>query len=501
MRRMAAPAVVGQAASMGLGDRVSAWGLLFFLAIAAWRWGGLRRSDGSWFALAAGVLAAWLLLPLSRPAAAASHRWWCKDVYFWSGLLFLAYLGVQWWNAGRQLVYDPVVGRWGFTAPRHPTLPWAIGRDEAAQMFHWFFPAWVVGLCARSPKISRAGLGLVVRGLIASAGALALFGLVQFLSGTRAVYWILPMKDDFFASFTYANHAAAYFLLLAALSAGVLFRQLFRRDRLVRTAEKAWLTGTLLLCLVGANLSLSRAGVILSWMLALEIAAYGLIHGWRWLRATARVNLAAAVLAAAIGLVIVVSGTGGEAIRGEFAMKLRPIRQALPGVETVNLDLSDRPRLWSTAWSMLQDHPWWGVGGWGFRHLAAFYLPQELWGYLGRNPGRANVHCDPLQFLVEFGCVGAGLMTLAVSALVVALFTPGLHRGALFTMTCSGLFLVAVFSLIDLTFRCPAVLWTWTAMAAALPRLTDRERTPGLVPGGGSSGLWATAGQGILITP
>lgn len=307
------------------------------------------------------------------------------------------------------------------------------------------------------------------------------------------------MKDDFFASFTYANHAAAYFMLLAALSAGMLFRQLFRRDRPVRTAEKAWLAGTLLLCLVGANLSLSRAGVILSWMLALEIAAYGLIHGWRWLRATARVNLAAAVLAAAIGLFIVVSGTGGEAIRGEFALKLRPIRQALPGVETVNLDISDRPRLWSTAWSMLKDHPWWGVGGWGFRHLAAFYLPQELWGYVGRNPGRANVHCDPLQFLVEFGLVGAGLMTLAGSALVVPLFAPGLHRGAVFTMTCSGLILAVVFSLIDLTFRCPAVLWTWTALAAALPRLTDRERTPGPVPGGGSSGLRAAAGQGSLI--
>jgi hypothetical protein len=90
----------------------------------------------------------------------------------------------------------------------------------------------------------------------------------------------------------------------------------------------------------------------------------------------------------------------------------------------------------------------------------------------------ADVHCDPLQFMVEFGVVGAGLLVVALAELTVPLFGPGLNRGAVFTMTCSGLALVAVLSLIDLPFRCPAVLWTWTAMLAALPKLTARWREP-----------------------
>ena len=35
------------------------------------------------------------------------------------------------------------------------------------------------------------------------------------------------------------------------------------------------------------------------------------------------------------------------------------------------------------------------------------------------NAGQANVHCDPLQFLVEFGLAGAGLLALALGALLL----------------------------------------------------------------------------------
>ena len=34
-----------------------------------------------------------------------------------------------------------------------------------------------------------------------------------------------------------------------------------------------------------------------------------------------------------------------------------------------------------------------------------------------------------------------------------------------------GLALVALFSLIDLPFRCPAILYTWVAVLAALPQI------------------------------
>ena len=49
------------------------------------------------------------------------------------------------------------------------------------------------------------------------------------------------------------------------------------------------------------------------------------------------------------------------------------------------------------------------------------------------------------------------------------LFGPGVRRGALWTMGVKGLLLVGVFSLIDLPFRCPAILLTWVAVLGALP--------------------------------
>ncbi|HOW97030.1 MAG TPA: O-antigen ligase family protein [Kiritimatiellia bacterium] len=449
-------------------EKCLAWGLLLFLSVAAWRWAGLRAADGPFFAAAAALLLAAALV--ARP-----RSWWSRDPFFWFGLVFLAYLACQRWNAGRELRFDDAIRRWAYTDPPHPRWPWAFSRPEAAQMLHWFFPAWAAGLCVRCPALSRRGLRPVLHGLAYNAAALALFGTVRELAGAQSLFGYRPAYADFFATFTYTNHAAAYFLLMAALAAGLLFRQVFRRDRPGRRIEKAALAASLLLCLVGANLSLSRAGIILSWALALFIAGYGLARGWRLWRPAARLRMAVLTAAAAVVFVLTVAGAGGEAIRREFTLRRRPAHQAVPGLEQVNLDLSDRPRLWGAAWAIFRDHPWYGTGGWGFRYLAAFYLPRDHWSSLKSNPGRANAHCDPLQFLVEFGIAGAGGLALAWGALAAGLFRRDLARGALFTLSCAGLTLVAAFSLIDLPFRCPSVLWTWTVVLAALPKCTARE--------------------------
>lgn len=428
----------------------------------------MRAADGLFF-----IAAATLLLAVAL--GARPHGWWARDPFFWFGLAFLAYLACQWWNAGRELRFDDALQRWMYTDPPRLRWPWAFTRREAAQMLHWFFPAWALGLCVRSPALSRRGLRPVLRGLVYNAAALSLFGTVRELTGARSVFGYRPAAADFFASFTYTNHAAAYFLLTAAVAAGLLFRQAFRRDRPGTRTELAALAASLLLCLVGANLSLSRAGIILSWALALFASGYGLARGWRTWRPVARLRMAVLTAAAAVVFVLAVGGAGGDAIRREFTPRRRPAHQAVPGVERLNLDLSDRPRLWSAAWRMFRDHPWYGTGGWGFRYLLAFYLPPEQWPYLTGNPGRANVHCDPLQFLVEFGAVGAAGLALAWGTLAAALFRRDLARGALYFLSCAGLTLVAAFSLIDLPFRCPSVLWTWTAVLAALPKCTARE--------------------------
>jgi len=401
--------------------------------------------------------------------------WWKRDAFFWFGLLFLLYAGVQWWNAGRDIRFDSDAQRWFYTAPHNVFLPWAFTRPEAAQMLHWFFPAWAIGLFVRSPIISRRGAALLARGLLYGAALLVVCGAAQRVFVSSRLFWRMPPDAVCFASFPYANHAAAYFLLLGAVAAGLFYREIFRRDRPPQAALSWRLALAMFLCLTGANLSLSRAGIILAWVLAAFVAGYGLLWGWRLLRPVAKVRLAAATVAVLTVFCFLVTGLAGSDIRQEFAVQHRPLHPLLPSLTAMNLDLSDRPRLIQAAWSVFLENPWYGVGGWGFRYLVPFHMPREMWGYLQNNPGRANVHCDALQFLVEFGLIGFGLLMAVLGAMVLPLFRRGINRGAVFTMTCAGLGLVLVFGLIDLPFRCPALLWTWTALFAALPKLTARE--------------------------
>jgi len=477
------------------------------------------------------VLLIGLLITQSRGGIETKHNgyFWWSDGFFYGGLFFLIYLGVQWWNAGRVLFFDVGLDQWRYSQSRHPGWPSAFSRPEAAQVLSWFFPAWVLGLVLRSPLIgTRTVLGML-RALVYGAGLLALVGIMQFVTGTKARYWVRPATDQFFASFGYTNHAAAFFVLMGAVAAGLLYREVFRmrpveisavsssggsdashdqsvgstheansrtapsgRQLLVRTTA---LASSLLLCLVGANLSLSRAGIILAWAMALFIAGYGLVRGWQRLHRVARVNLVAATFAILCVLYFAVSGFGEKAIVQEFKAR-RPIHHVLfPVLDNINLALADRPLLDRVAWEIWCDNPVFGVGGWGFRYLLSQYLPEAEWKSHVMGYGNANVHCDPLQFLAEFGLVGGGLMMAAALALLLPVFCKGVRgessgvsmphsahgvkgRGKRATsrtnpvlVMCSiGLVLVCVFSLIDLPFRCPAILSTWVLVLAALPR-------------------------------
>ena len=88
--------------------------------------------------------------------------------------------------------------------------------------------------------------------------------------------------------------------------------------------------------------------------------------------------------------------------------------------------------------------------------------------------GRANVHCDPVQFLVEFGVVGSLCMAAVVAILAVG-WLPGLRRSVLARWTGFGCLAVLLHSFIDLPFRCPAILLSWCTLLAAVPRLTRKR--------------------------
>lgn len=438
-------------------------GLVVFIVLyTIWFWGGLRPG----FHLLAVAASASLLVLL---CAGGNRRGLLRDPAFWTGLVFVGYLAVQSLNAGRELYFDVGHRRWTYSLPRWRALPWSFDRAESVQMMMWFVPAWAVALAVRSSFLDTRSVHRLLRVLVYSSGVLALVGCVQFVTGAVLPFAPARPGEAFFASFTYANHAAAFFVLSAALAAGLLFRELFESGYRPRRQRVVALAGSMLACLAGANLSLSRAGILLGWTLGLLIGLYGLVCGWRAHRPAGRLKLLLAATGALGVLFFAVAGFGEQAIRREFAAKAGAAG-ARSLSRTINLDVGDRPLLAGAAVRIWNDHRWYGVGGWGYRHLVGHYVPAERWNELAFQ-GKANVHCDPLQSLVEFGLVGAGLLGAFLASLLASALRRRCEPGAPFVFGLTGLGMVLCFSALDLPFRCPAILIVWTALFAALPRL------------------------------
>ena len=451
------------------------WGLFLLLAYTTWGWAGLRPSLHIGGVALAGVLLAGLLA--GRPEIRHAVL---RDPVFSLGLAFLTLLILQWANAGRVQYFDAGYRRWMYMPPRWPGWPFAFAPADARQMLAWFFPAWVVALALRAPVLDPRQQRNFLMALVGNAGLLVLFGLAQYISGTSSIYWRQPLKGHFFASFAYGNHAPPFFVMASALTAGLLYREVFdaRRfpadtpsaTRLRHPGRVALLAPLLVLCLTGAFLGFSRTGVVLATLLGGFVVGYGWLRGWRVLTPAGRVNFVALSLGCAAIVYFAVAGLGESGIRREFKPKLAAPDAPRTLWEHIDRELDRRPRFALAALSIWRAHPWFGVGGWGYKYLVAEEVSEKYWLSLAKR-GWANAHCDPLQFLAEFGLVGAGLLFAAVAVMVRQICRRECRRQALGVMSLAGLGLVMLFSLVDLPFRSPAILYTWVAVLAALPRV------------------------------
>lgn len=459
--------------------------LSFLLVFPVWMRGGTRldlMGPMPWMALAA--VAALLVRPPLQPAETpliARMRVWrdfFSDPIFYTGVAFLFLLGLQWWNGPRVELYDPVARAWGFGLPPRPAMAlFCVERKEALEMLVWFAPLYAVLLVIRNGLLRTQKLELL-KLLAANAGLAAFFGLVQYLTGAPGVYWLTPIKVHYFAAFGYPNHAGAFFALMLALSFGLLLRSLLRKEG---PSEVFWLGPVLALAALGAVFSKSRAAILIVSLWAVP----GTLYGFRRLRGRRSVQGRAAVLVCLAAL-LAVSAYVVWVVPGN------PVKEEMKG--TTVQEVVGRMELGGdvfkqAAWRIWRDHPWFGVGGWGFRHFLPYYAPPMPKRQFPT--GSANVHNDPLQVLVEFGVVGAGLLLLTVLILLAPVArkfwrirAPEAGDSRFWLMKIpplgaallAGLLLTLIHSLADLPFRSPAILWTWFTLLACAPVCLDRTR-------------------------
>ena len=129
------------------------------------------------------------------------------DAIFWFGGLFLALLAMQWWNAGRAMMFDSATGVWTYSAPQHPGLPSAITRAESAEMLCWFFPALLFALVAGTSFISPVAMNRGLRIAIFAGAIAALVGIIADGGMPSAELAGPHIPNRGFAGFGYANHA------------------------------------------------------------------------------------------------------------------------------------------------------------------------------------------------------------------------------------------------------------------------------------------------------
>jgi len=433
-------------------------GLFLLFSVPVWAAGGTFRAWQQPFLWIS--LLAWILFVLQPavprlPSRKTRLKHLLRDPAFWCALMFLALLVVQHLNTGRMLIFDFDQNDYTYTSPPRPGLPWSFSGEESAEMIRWFVPVLTGALLLR-----HAWKALPQReflNLICLNGFLnALLAFVHMNLGWKAMYNFQRFGEDVYGSFGYPNHGAMFFILTFALSFGLLLREVFSestdRDRPTLFLNAIW-APTLFLA---ANLSTSRSGILGSWLVV------GLTLGTLSMIAWPRVHPVQR-LTGAIAVVLILAGFAAAFVGFAEPIHLRELRNA-----TVDLNLftemQDRLFQVESAFHMWREHPWFGVGGWGYRYLVGNYLPQSEWIRLGI--GKANVHNDWMQFLAEFGLIGFLLLLGALAPAARKAFqsifkAPTLDNSAwanpLRISALWGLVILLLVSQIDIPLRSPAL--------------------------------------------
>ena len=284
--------------------------------------------------------------------------------------------------------------------------------------------------------------------------AVALFGIVQFLTFNDKLYWLRPLRygGSPFGPYVNRNHFAGLMELIIPLGLALLFYRAVRRDKLP-------LVGLFTIVPIGALfLSASRAG-ILSFCFQLGLLAYLV-----WARHTGRKQLPVA--------------TGVILLAGAFVVWLGvgPTWDRFAHLWAQDLSQERRLMMLEDSWRIFLDHPGAGTGA---GTLVTVY-PQ----YASFDDARLvdHAHNDYLELLAETGIVGGlcalGFVVLLFRRALASLqsdqsaFILAARTGAL--VACSGLLL---HSLVDFNLHIPSNALLFALLASLATSSLERQPT------------------------
>jgi len=253
--------------------------------------------------------------------------------------------------------------------------------------------------------------------------------------------------------FVNENHFAVCMNMALPLVLALASRVHFRAVQEGRPSSPAGLF-LLVAVLMGAAvvMSRSRAGVA---GLALVVAVYvGWVHQW------ARRYPFAGVFTPPFIKVL-----SGLLVAGITLLAMAAFAREWQQIASIQGEWTFRFGILQDAWASWRAHPWWGTGPGTFSEVFPYYQSEAF-----RGVGILHAHCEPVQFLSEFGVAGGLWALLAVGLILSA---RGRSRTALeqcppFAVVERrafglGLLVLSLHSLVDFPLRIPLL----ALMAAA----------------------------------
>ena len=353
--------------------------LLLMLGVAAWK----DPLSAPWKIWALPGLAL-LSLAGGQLAGGLPARIWTAGG-LWLGLIALyAWNASHGWIDGRGLV--PLEHFRAWPASAFPEGTWNTFRLALA-----LFAAFALGF-----RLSRRQIRGMQGIAVAAAIAMALVVLMQRLEPNPFHVY------EYTGLFVNENHFAVFSNLLLPVVLVMASRARFRAVQDGRPSSPAGLF-LLAAALMAAAVVLcrSRAGVA---VMALLVAAHvGLCR-----RTIREYPFAGVPLSSWL------KGMGGVSIAVAAGFAVRAFWREWRQIEVIGQEWAFRSGILKDALAAWRDHPAWGIGPGTFP--AAFPYYQSA-AFEGRSI--LHAHCEPIQFLVEFGAAGA-LIVLAAVALALS---------------------------------------------------------------------------------
>lgn len=388
------------------------------------------------------------------------------DPFFYTGLAVVGVAVVQWLNSGCGLVYLADADVWQISKPPAAWAPFCVEARAGSTMVAVFVACMAVGLSLRA-ALGKTAKRLLLQWLAGLAGLFSVYATVLASFG----------RPPFAGLVSDAGNAAlgTFFGFWALLGIGLFIDALVREQRRSKLLVLFGVLGNLAGLLVFARV----VSVYLYLFFAVVFWGYGILYGRPHVakQTSFKLFFGPLVVLAVVAMSIF------------FLFPNNPIQSKLVSVLPFNScwkSFTDVQNIRTTvALTIWQEHPWVGVGTDGFYHFVGLAASAKDWGSL--KTGQGSVSNDCLQFLCEYGVLGASFLLAAVVTLLVPLcyrariaWKFGTHDendGRPYVLRLSPIVVVGVVatsvcffeSWFASPFRSCGILLSWICVMAALP--------------------------------